>query len=476
MPTASSTETLHRTGNKIFWALPAVLSLIILVLATAHPAEGNVQVTPQSVRVGIAQMINDSSFTVHGKYRLIDNYSGDVVGVPREGEVWQVKPSANGINVWADNKPVGSFVGPLSLKAEKHRVHIMSGNGSLIQKDAAELAVQSAAGSVSYLDDGLDELWAQGENITAALSPAGVMNLSEIRIGTRQPFRAYRGDFEFRRTGDGLLVINQLGIEEYLYGVVPAEIQSQFPAEAIKAQAVAARSYLISNLGNYSSHGFDILSTQNSQIYKGYEAEDPRTSRAIDATRGEVLIFRGRPIPAFFHASSGGYTENSEDIWSAALPYIRTKADPLDSGGGNKHYNWQVTYSHQQLINQLSAQGYQFQTVADLKVLAMTASSKRVKAMRITGTGEDGSPKVVDVKNANNVRGALGLKSALFDIEKNVDQTGHLKEITITGDGWGHGLGLSQWGARGMAEKGYNYREILQYYYTGVSIAGDYGL
>jgi len=462
------------TYRKILKVMTVLLLSLFIVAGPLPTAEAEVQVIPQTVRVCLAQKITGASFMVNGKYRLVDNSSGKIITLPDEGKRYSLQVSGNRINILAGNEPQGSFVGPLNLEAIKDRVHIMSGNGSLVQKDSAEeLAIQSAENDIRYSGGRLFELWAQGKDNLAALRPESGLNLVDVSAGDSS--NTYRGDFEFRNTGGGLTVINKLGIEEYLYGVVSAEMQASFPLEAIKAQAVAARTYLISSLGNYSVHGYDILATQNSQVYKGHTTEHSTGVQGVNATRGEVMIFRGRPIFAFFHASSGGYTENSEDIWNAELPYMRAKPDPLDKNNDNPHYNWSVTYSQQELVNKLAQQNHNFQVVSDIQVEEFTSSGKRVKRLCITGIGENGSPKTISVANGDNVRYALGLKSAMFSLEKKVDEQGRLSQVTLRGNGWGHGLGLSQWGARGMAGEGYNYRDILQYYYTGVSIVNNYG-
>ncbi len=458
----------------ILRAIPVLLLSLLFITGPLSIAEAEVQVIPQTVRVCLAQKIPGASFIISGKYRLVDNSSGKVITLPDEGKRYTLQLSGNRINVMAGNEPQGSYVGPLSLEAIKDRVHIMSGNGSLVQKDSAEeLAIQSAENRIDYSGSRLSELWAQGKDSMAALRPAGGLSLVDVNAGDSS--YTYRGDLEFRYTGDGLSVINQVGIEEYLYGVVSAEMQASFPVEATKAQAVAARTFLISSLGNYSAHGYDLLATQNSQVYKGYTAEHSTGVQGVKATQGEVMIFRGRPISAFFHSSSGGYTENSEDIWNAVLPYMRSRPDPLDNNNNNPHYDWSVTYSQQELVDKLSQQDHKFLVVSDIQVEELTSSGKRVKKLRITGIGENGNPKFVTVANGDNVRYALGLRSAMFTINKKVDNQGRLSQVTLRGNGWGHGLGLSQWGARGMAGDGYNYRDILQYYYTGVSIVDNYG-
>lgn len=465
-------------SDKPFWPVLYILIPLFILLITCRPAESGVQVIPQTVRVCVAQKITDISFTVQGQYRLVDNYSGDVIGLPGDGEKWRVSLLGNRIEVYNGHKSMGQFWGPVTLEEIKQRVYVMSGNGSVIRKeDAGELAVQGAKGKVTYGGDELSELWVQGKDSVAVLKPSGVLNLVAVEAGPEVPRRTYRGEFEFRKGEDGLLIINQLAIEDYLYGVVPAEMPAWFSFEAVKAQAVVARSYLISNFGNYSSQGFDLLATQSNQVYKGYSAEHPVTSKAVDATRGEVLVFRGKPIPGFFHSSSGGYTENSEDVWSSFLPYMRSKPDPLDKCEDNlNHYNWQVVYNAGELLEHLLSTGNDLGQVTDLKISELTSSGKRVKKLLVTGLDMEGNPKTIEIGNADMVRKTLGLKSSMFTMEKEYDDQGYLIKVTFSGSGWGHGLGMSQWGARGMAEQGYNYREILQYYYTGVSIANNYGI
>lgn len=470
---------MRETGNmKNMFKLRLILTLFFTLFMPLHPARAEVQVIPQTVRVCIAQKVTDAFFYVQGKYRLVDYNTGTVIGFPREAEEWRITFSGNRMEVFNEQNKIGGYIGPVGLEEIKYRVNILSGNGSVLQKDnARELAILGAEGNVIYPKGDLSDLWAQGKDVISVLKPAGILNLVDVQPGSGQPRRTYRGGLEFRNGEDGLLVINQLGIEEYLYGVVPAEMPSWFPLEALKAQAVASRSYLVSQFGNYASQGFDILATQNNQVYKGYSAEHPVTSRAVDATRGEVVVFRGQPIPAFFHSSSGGHTENSEDIWSAVLPYIRSRPDPYDrSEESEKHYNWQVVLSQNELVNQLNQKGYQLQRIDDIKIMELTSSGRRVKRLLVSGIDVAENPVAVELSNADKVRRTLGLKSSMFTIEKEIDPQGRLLAVTFTGSGWGHGLGMSQWGAKGMAEQGYSYREILQYYYTGVSIANNYGL
>jgi len=155
------------------------------------------------------------------------------------------------------------------------------------------------------------------------------------------------------------------------------------------------------------------------------------------------------------------------------LSYIRSKADPYDKN--EKHYNWKVSYTADQLKEKLAAAGYKFKKITDVVELERTSSGARVMELAVKGVGPDGKSLTAEIKNADNVRAALGLKSALFKFTKKYDRSKNLTEINITGSGWGHGLGMSQYGAYGMALEGYDYQEILKYYYSGINFAQNYG-
>lgn len=453
---------------------------VFIFLINSYPAEGGVRSTPQTVRVCIAQKLIDTSFSVQGKYRLVDKQTGNVIGFPANHEEWNISSSGGKIEVINGNKSMGFYTGPVVLGEIKQAVYIVSGDGIPVQKEGNDkLAVQGQDGEITYLEGQQSDLWVQGEKGVSTVEPAEGLNLIKVKISPGEDKSAYRGELEIRLAEGGLLLINQLAVEDYLYGVVPSEMPASFPAEALKAQAVVARSYLATSLSSYSSQGFDLLSTQGNQVYKGYSAEHPVTSNAVNATRGEILVFGDQPVSAFYHSSSGGYTENSEDVWSSSLPYIRSKADPFDRCEGNKnHYNWRVVYTQEELIKQLLTKEYELKQIDDLMVKELTSSGKRVQRLVIAGIDMEDNPKLIEISGADAVRNVLGLKSALFVMDKEYDDghgnedndNGRLDRVTITGSGWGHGLGMSQWGARGMAEQGYNYLEILQYYYTGVSI------
>lgn len=273
--------------------------------------------------------------------------------------------------------------------------------------------------------------------------------------------RRYRGALELRHKGGGLTAVNIVPVDDYLRSVVPEEMPVDWPAEAIKAQSVAARSFALASRGRHAGEGYDLCTTTHCQLYTGTAAEKSASNAAIKATRGEVLTYGGKPIEALFHTDSGGMTENSEDVWGSHVPYLRAAKDTPA-----KTMPWTKTISRADLERKLAAKGH---TIGKVRSIALSplligrsakdrTASGRVKTMTVKGT------KGTATLSGTTWRSLLGLKSTLFDAKLAKDA------VTFTGYGSGHGLGISQWGAERMAAKGASYAEILHHYYTGITL------
>lgn len=277
--------------------------------------------------------------------------------------------------------------------------------------------------------------------------------------------RRYRGALELRHKSGGLTAVNIVPVDGYLRSVVPEEMPVDWPAEAIKAQSVAARSFALASRGRHASAGYDLCTTTHCQLYTGTTAEKSASNAAIKATRGEVLTYGGKPIEALFHTDSGGMTENSEDVWGSHVPYLRAAKDTPA-----KTMPWTKAISRADLERKLAAKGHDIGKVRSLVLspLAIGRSAKdrtasgRVKTMTVKGT------KGTATLSGTTWRSLLGLKSTLFDAKLAKDM------VTFTGYGSGHGLGISQWGAERMAAKGASYAEILHHYYTGTTLQQMY--
>ena len=273
--------------------------------------------------------------------------------------------------------------------------------------------------------------------------------------------RRYRGALELRHKGGGLTAVNIVPVDDYLRSVVPEEMPVDWPAEAIKAQSVAARSFALASCGRHAGEGYDLCTTTHCQLYTGTAAEKSASNAAIKATRGEVLTYGGKPIEALFHTDSGGMTENSEDVWGSHVPYLRAAKDTP-----TKTMPWTKTISRADLERKLAAKGHDIGKIRSIALspLAIGRAAKdrtasgRVKTMTVKGT------KGTATLSGTTWRSLLGLKSTLFDAKLTKDA------VTFTGYGSGHGLGISQWGAKRLAESGKSYADILHHYYTGTTL------
>ena len=277
-------------------------------------------------------------------------------------------------------------------------------------------------------------------------------------VRVEDKMRSYRGVIELRRTEAGLTVVNELEVEAYLYGVLKLEINPAWPEEAVKAQAVAARTLALASLGRFSREGYDVRDNTDSQVYGGVTFEDPRATAAVDATRGLALLHSGAPIFAAYHADSGGRTEASEHVWGRAYPYLRSVDDPYTAG--SPYERWTRSLPLSQLEAALRRGGVAIRELRGLEV-AETSPSGRALTVRLAGA--DG---VVEL-TGHRLRTLVGpdvIRSTLFQVRVREGMA------EFEGRGWGHGVGLSQWGARGMALRGWDFVRILQHYYTGVQV------
>nr|WP_245211356.1 SpoIID/LytB domain-containing protein [Prochlorococcus marinus] len=253
-----------------------------------------------------------------------------------------------------------------------------------------------------------------------------------------------------------ILVVNVLGIEKYLSSVVGSEMPTKWPMEALKAQAIASRTYALKQKGNSL---FDIDSTQRNQVYNGLESRTYKTIRAVKSTRSLVLTYKKKLINALFHSSSGGMTENSQDVWKNKYPYLSSVKD-FDKK--NPKFRWQKNFSNKELLNLFPKIG----GLKNIEILNITDTG-RVKNVKLYGAY--GSDQISGV----DLRKKLGLHSTFVRfklIEEQSKQFPIEKGLVVFGQGSGHGVGMSQWGAKYMASKGQKAEKILKHFYRGVQI------
>ena len=276
--------------------------------------------------------------------------------------------------------------------------------------------------------------------------------------------KRYSGEINIIFRNNKILAINVLGVEKYLNSVVGSEMPHKWHIEALKAQAIASRTYALKKTNNGL---YDIDSTQTNQVYNGLESSTYKTRRAVRETRSLVITYKNKLINALFHSSSGGMTENSEAVWSDPYPYLVTVKD-FDQKNPKIKWNKEVSKSELKEIFPIIG------GIQQIEVLNITETG-RIKNLKITGTLGD---KVITGKE---FRSKLGLKSTLFrptiseDFydKKDLNNQSNIQFhpfLIISGMGAGHGVGMSQWGARYMADKGYKANQILKYFYKGVDI------
>ncbi|MFQ5795793.1 MAG: SpoIID/LytB domain-containing protein, partial [Candidatus Bipolaricaulia bacterium] len=246
-------------------------------------------------------------------------------------------------------------------------------------------------------------------------------------------------------------------LEEYLYGVLRNEMSVDWPMEALKSQAVAARTYAVYKAMQNQNRPYDLVDHEVDQVYNGFDTEHDRIRQAVDATRGEILIYQGEPVEAFYSSQSGDYTANSENIWGNYVPYLRSVSSPFEADA--PYYRWEISLTYEELAAHLNRDWrLKIGLIYDLEI-RRSPQSRRVTHVWIHhSNGRETVLTGVEFKNLAR------LPSTLFTVTRN--EYG----VTFAGSGRGHGLGLSQWGARGYALNGYNYRAILQHYYPGVEI------
>ncbi|HVJ64906.1 MAG TPA: SpoIID/LytB domain-containing protein [Bdellovibrionota bacterium] len=270
---------------------------------------------------------------------------------------------------------------------------------------------------------------------------------------------AFRGHLELVPLKNQLLVINHVPIDAYLASLANSEMSASFPTEALKAQIIAARSYALSTAldRRQKRWPFDLYNTQFDQVYRGIRYETPKSWELARLTTRQVLNYKRNVLKAYYHSSSGGQLEVPLNVWSDSRLHAgayRAKVNPYDKNIGSGI--WQITLSRD-LGKQIKASG----PFRDIRVMERT-EGKRVKRLRIVG--DRGQTELSGVQ-FRNLFGSGWIKSALFDVKKQGSS------FVIQGKGWGHGVGMSQWGAKVMADAGKSAEQILKFYYPGANVA-----
>jgi stage II sporulation protein D len=285
--------------------------------------------------------------------------------------------------------------------------------------------------------------------------------------------------------------INIVDLEAYLLGVVPLEIGGGRPAaelEAVKAQAVAARTYAVRHLGSRQTLGFDFYATVADQVYGGLSKEDPTASRAVRETAGEIVTYQGAPILAYYHSTCGGHTAAIEEVWQRApVPYLKSVSDEVSGAKGryycesSNRFRWDVSWSGTELRETLA------RTLAARGGGSAAARIGRVERVEVRGWSRSRRAESLVVNTdagrfevpGDSIRWVLEaqpgrpLNSTLFVLDADAG-SGEVRALRAQGGGWGHGIGMCQVGALGRARAGQSYRQILTTYYQQTQITRLY--
>ncbi|AFM10837.1 SpoIID/LytB domain-containing protein [Turneriella parva] len=266
--------------------------------------------------------------------------------------------------------------------------------------------------------------------------------------------KRYFGALEAKREGGGWLYVNHVPMDEYLTSVVSHEMSPNWHPEALKAQAVVARTYLLVKMKERTAKPFDVDTTTNFQVYGGVKKGDTGARNAVGETHDEVLYHGDTLAQTFFHSSCGGTLASAQEVWGKPVPYLNVQNSPYCSAA--PVYKWQVKIPFSEIARRLNARGVRNVTVAE------RSPSKRVKTLTIaTASGV----KNIRADKFRTALGAIKVKSTFFGVARKGDS------VILTGRGFGHGVGMCQWGAKAQAdERGNSYKRILDHYFPGTSL------
>jgi stage II sporulation protein D len=486
----------------------AALFLVATLIAGARPAAGaTLPALPATVRVNIVGL--GTSYAIIASTGTISAIGPDGALLYRGGGRTLARRNVRSVQNSDIELPPRTSVGSLTAEERADRASVRR-DARAAMAEGGPRAVLTVPFQFSLLqapDDAIGRIVVQSSQI------------ADIKFSTSDGLltvngQAFRGTFELAPDDEGdMIIVNEVSTHDYLASVVGSEEPSSWENEALAAQAIAARTYLYTHLGRHQH--YDLEGDTRDQQYDGTISEDARTLRAVERTAGVIATYRGAPIEALYSASAGGITEDSDNVFANALPYLRSVPSPADevalsSSWGASSWQWTKEISAVQLRDQLERRGIAVGLPTSIQLTSVSATG-RVLAARIVGTA--GSQDI----GKDRSRFYFGLLSTLFTVaatptgaservgatdaarildldtlgahvtqtafevlrdangnELGLRATGYVYELparfVFTGKGFGHGVGMSQWGAQGMALGGSSYAQILAHYYVGTAL------
>ncbi len=364
-------------------------SILACSLLAAIPVEAMAYQAPEVVRVGLESVCKNASSATIGVWELyigteddgdfeeggMVTSSGNFTAKPAVGEfvaIDDVMDCEDALDLAKKMKNMGYDAYGAYLEDEDWTVYVQGASRADVEN-----ASRASASKVS----GFEGFTITGGEVDIILPENAVMMGGNVGDTFKLNGNPYRGMLTFAVNGTTMTAVNVVGLEEYLYGVVPSEMPQSYEMEALKAQSVAARTYAMTKLGAHTGSGYQLCDGVNCQVYKGYSNEAASTTAAVDATAGEIVCYNGSPIEAVFSASTGGYTESSENVWYAAVPYLRAVPEIAEYGDNT----WKRTLTLDELTSLLEAKNAGIGKAKDI-VITKLSTGGRVQEMKIVGT------------------------------------------------------------------------------------------
>lgn len=338
-------------------------------------------------------------------------------------------------------------------------------------RDSVSLSLR---GRYKIYATGTDRVVMEGPFLTAKVTPAkdGLeigskpIKLFDVKVKVARDSniyvdgRRFRGDIDIIRKENGkLMVINYIELDDYLYGVLYHEVSHRWPMETLKAQAIAARTFALYQARQNKIQPYDVRSDIYSQVYGGRTSEKWSTTRAVNLTAGKILTYNGDIFLSYYHATCAGYVEDASNLWNVDISPL--KGVPCNFCGHSPYYKWKKEIPLNSLESKLRDSGYKVSKIVSVTVLSKNESG-RVDKIEIKD--DAGVSVVLTGKDFRQILGPNELRSTKFDASIK------WANLILAGNGWGHGVGMCQWGAFGMAKQRKKAEEILKYYYPGAEI------
>ena len=389
-----------------------------------------------------------------------------------------------------------------------------SGSSVTLSSQGGLTVYDAAVGTILYQAQIGEELYIEmGSTGFASWNKFDASGISKLSVQPPQGAtlvcdgKEYRGYIYIEKCTDGtLLVVNYVGTDDYVASVLGKEMSYTWPKEALKAQSVCARNYVLTRTSAHKNYRFDVCPTTHCQVYGGVASEHENTRAAVNETKGILGYHNDKVAELFFFATSSGQTEDVKNVWGSSIDYLKSVPNTYENPEKASKYKWNVTLTKEEAEKKLSDAGVDIGTLNNITVDSVSDSGR---VLKMTFHGSNGTHSVQREK----CRTILGLYSQKFSIypdsvlsvsttsgeakapllahtsagvegvagfsvisgsgivsQINVNPAGSAEKYTIDGGGYGHGVGMSQWGARGMAEHGFGYEEILKHYFTGLEL------